>query len=205
MTLSLLLSLLCIAPIAALAAAWTRASRGGVLRRRALAVAAMGAQDLNDVLTYTRDCSQAACLVLAHRRSAKPDFLRRVLAEAVTQIDSVQRATRLRAALGRRSRARVRRAPSWPDGLLWLSGVVDADLVARLILWRGDKGIGDLETMTKRALRRFSAALRDADEAPFVTLFADELVRLGLLEAQDLADPVGAPVDAAIAAGRIRA
>ncbi len=55
----------------------------------------------------------------------------------------------------------MRRAPSWPDGLLWLSGVVDADLVARLILWRGDKGIGDLETMTKRALRRFSAALRE--------------------------------------------
>jgi hypothetical protein len=206
MTTSLLLSLLCIAPIVALAAAWTRASRGGVLRRRAVAVAAMGAHDLDDVLTYTRDCSQAACLVLSRRRHADPAFLRRVLAEAVTQVDSIQRATRLRTALGRRWRARVRRLPSWPDVLLWLSGVVDADVVARLILWRGRRGIGDLETMTKRALRRFSSAMRDADEAPFVTLFADELLRMGLLEPQDLTAPLGAPEGAgAIATSRIRA
>lgn len=186
MTTTLLLSLLCIAPVVALSVAWTRAGRGGLLRRRAVAVAAMGGRDLHDVLTYTRDCSQAACLLLAHRHNADAAFIRSLLAEAVTQVDSVQRATRLRRALGERWRAGVMRFPSWPDLLLWLAGILDADVVARLILWRGEGGIADLETMTKRALRRFSAAIRDADEAPFVTLFAEELVRLGLLEAQDL-------------------
>jgi hypothetical protein len=186
MTTTLLLSLLCIAPIVALAAAWTRNARGGVLRQRAVVVAAMGTQDLNDVLSYTRICSHAACLILRHRHNAKREFVRRLLADAVTQMDSVQRATRLRTALGRRWRARVRRLPSWPDVLLWLAGILDADVVAQLILWRGDRGISDIEAMTKRALRRFRAAMREADEAPFVTLFADELVRLGLLDPQDL-------------------
>ncbi len=186
MTTPLLLSLLCVAPVVGLAAAWTRVSRGGLPRRRAVAVAAMGAHDLRDVLTYTRDCSQAACLVLAHRYNADSAFVRRLLVDAVTQVDSVQRATRLRTALSRRWRASARRLPSWPDVLLWLAGLLDAEVVASLILWRGDHGITDLEAMTKRALRRFSAAMRDADDAPFVTLFADELVRMGLLDVTDL-------------------
>ncbi len=190
MTATLLLSLLCIGPLVGLAVALTRAGRGGRLRRRALAVAAMGAQDLEDVRSYTRDCSQAACLLMAHRGKADTALVRRVVGEAVTQVDSVQRATRLRLALGQRLRARLRRLPSWPDVLLWLTGLLDADVIARLIVWRGERGISDLEAMTKRALRRFSAVMRDADEEPFVTLFADELISLGLLDAKDL-EPEG--------------
>jgi hypothetical protein len=184
---TLLLCLLFAAPVVAVPIVLAR-RRGGLLGQRAIALAAAGGLDLDDVVAYTRDCSRAACLLIAHRHGANPASVRRYLADAVAQVDCVQRAARVRRALGRRWRAGRSRLPVWPDVLLFLTGLLDADVLARLIQWRGDAGIADLEAMTDRALADFTAAMRQADEAPFVTLFADELVRLGLLDASVLDD-----------------
>lgn len=193
---TLLLVTLFVGPLVVLAIALARASRGGVLTHRALAVATLGGRNLTDVITYTQDCSQAACLLLAHRTNADPALVRRILRDAVTQIDSVQRASRLRDALGRRGRWTRRRLASWPDVLLIAAGVLDAGVVARIIAWRGDHGMSDLTEMTRRAIERFSATVREADDVPLVSLFAEELVRLGLLDAEQLEPENDDPEDA---------
>lgn len=187
---TLLLSLLLIGSVVVLPMALARPRRGGVLSRRAVAVAALGGRDLRDVETYTQDCAMAARLLMAYRGNADPVFVRRILRDVVTQLDSVQRATRLRGALGSRPSAKRRRFYTWPDFLLWLAGIVDADVVARLIAWRGDDGIVDLEQMSTRALESFRATVDGADEAFLLTLFEEELVRMGLLGAEDFeSDP----------------
>lgn len=192
---TLLLSLLLILPPLAVAVRLARRARGGVLSQRALAVAAVGERDLGDVVTYTQDCSTAACLLLTHRGSADRELVRRVLRDAVTQVDSVQRAARLLSALGAKQRM-PRAFGTWPDFLLWLTGVFDAGVVATLITWRGESGITDLQGMTERAIARLRATLDDGDDAPLVTLFAEELVRLGLLDEEHLeADAEGSRDD----------
>lgn len=188
-----LLLALFVGPLVGWAISLARVDRGGVLSSQALAVATIGGRDLNDVVTYTQDCSLAACLLLAHRDHADPALLRSVLRDAITQIDSVQRATRLRSALGREGWWRLGHLPTWPDMLLFASGLLDAEVIARLIIWRGDGGMTDLREMTARAIERFSSTVADADEAPLLSLFADELVRLGLLDADALDCDEGDP------------
>lgn len=180
-----LLSLLLIVPPLVLAVSLARRARGGVLSQRALAVAAVGGRDLGDVVTYTQDCSMVACMLLTRRGSADPELVRRVLRDAVTQVDSVQRAARLLGALGARPGAR-RGLGTWPDFLLSMAGVFDAGVMATLITWRGESGITDLQGMTERAIARFRATVDGGDKAPLVTLFAEELVRLGLLDDEQL-------------------
>ncbi len=182
----LLLSFLVVGPLIALGYVLARGARGGDLHERALAVAHVGGSDLYDVVTYTQDCSTLACMLLARRVKTDPTLLRQVVRDAVTQVDSVQRATRLRSALVHRTGGRAQRWATWPDLMLWAAGILDADVMARLIAWRGEDGIGDLRAMTEHAIERFSATVPGADEAPLVTLFAEELVGLGLLEAHDL-------------------
>ncbi len=182
----LLLSFLLVTPFIGLGYALARGSRGGRLHQRAVAVAHFGGNDLDDVVMYTHDCSALACMLLTRRLNADPELVRRVLGDAVMQLDSLQRATRLRRALAKRLPGRDRARASWPDLLLWAAGVFDADVVARLIAWRGTSGVRDLRAMTERVVERFSATVPDADEAPLVALFADELVRMGLLEQSDL-------------------
>jgi hypothetical protein len=184
---TLLMCLLFTCPVVAIPIVLAR-RRGGLVSRRAVALAAAGRLDLSDVLTYTWDCSRAACILMEHRGSTSPAFVRRYLADAVSQVECVQRATRLRRALGRRGSTGGALLSSWPDLLLCLTGFVDAEVLARLIQWRGDAGIADLEAMTERALAHFTTALQNTNEAPFVTLFAEELVRLGLLDQSLLID-----------------
>ncbi len=194
----LLLSFLLVGPFMLLAFGVTRRAGQLQLHDRAVAVARLGAWDLADVITYTEDCCAMACMVLARRARAEAALVRQVVGDAVTQVDSVERAARLRRSLGRRRRAHAPRLPAWPDVLLWLAGILDGDVVARLIVWRGERGGADLEAMAERALGRFRAAMSEADEEPFVTLFADELVHLGLLDAKDLeAEHEAGPVTAA--------
>jgi hypothetical protein len=182
----LLLSFLVVGPLIALGYVLARGERGGQLHERALAVAHVGGSDLDDVVTYTEDCSTMACMLLARRVKTDPALLRQVVSDAVTQVDSVQRATRLRRALVKDAGRQPRRWATWPDLMLWAAGLLDADVIARLIAWRGEEGISDLKAMTEQAIERFSATVPGADEAPLVEIFAEELVRLGLLEAQDL-------------------
>ncbi len=182
----LLLGFLVVGPLIALGYVLARSERGGQLHERALAVAHVGGSDLYDVVTYTEDCSTMACMLLARRGKTDPALLRRVVSDAVTQVDSVQRATRLRSALVKDAGRQPRRLASWPDLMLWAAGLLDADVIACLIAWRGEEGISDLKAMTEQAIERFSATVPGSDEAPLVEVFAEELVRLGLLEAQDL-------------------
>jgi hypothetical protein len=95
----LLLGFAVVTPLIALGYALARGSRGGLLRRRAIALAHFGGNDLDDVVTYTLDCSALARMLLRRRTNADPTLLRRVVGDAVMQIDSLQRATRLRRAL----------------------------------------------------------------------------------------------------------
>jgi hypothetical protein len=68
---------------------------------------------------------------------------------------------------------------------LWAAGILDADAVATLVAWRGQAGIADLEGMTAEAIEHFRATL-GGDEAPLITLFAEELLRLGVITPADL-------------------
>lgn len=175
------LSLLFAAAAGMLPMALARAGRRGVLSRRAIAVAAVGGRDLGDVITHTRDCTEAACLLLAYRHHAQPAFVRRILRDVVTQLDSVERASRLRGALGDVQSRRRSRVQTWPELLLWTLPLLGAGVVARVLVSRGrSHGIDDLRAMTVAALREFSAVARGDGEERFVSLFAEELARLGL-------------------------
>lgn len=182
---TVLLSLLVVAPLLALGVALAHRARSGMLHEHTLAVAAVAGRDPGDVVTYTQDCSLAACMLLARRGHGSPVLLDTVLRGAITQVDSVQRAARLLGALGQPCVDR-RRAAAWPDFLLWMAGVFDAGVVANIITWRGESGISDLREMTERAIERFRATVDGSDQSPLMTLFAEEMVRLGLLDEDEL-------------------
>lgn len=179
---TLLLCGLFLLPVVFLPMALARRAVGTLLRQRAVAIAAVGARDLADVESYTEDCAHAACLLIEHAPDADPVFVRSILHDALRQIDTVQRAERLRGALGNVWRPRSSGTHIAPALLLEALLVLDARVLAGVVAAAGPWGVVWLRRMTETALARFRVAATDTGEGRFAKLFAEDLAHLGLDE-----------------------
>lgn len=189
---TLVLCVLFVVPVALLPMALARRAAGHTQRQRAVAVAAVGARHLAEVESYTQDCAHAACLLIEHAPEANPTFVRGFVQDALQQIDTVQRAERLRGALGLAWRPRSTIARAFSDVLLEALLVLDARVVARVVALAGPAGVVWLRRMTDTALARFRVAATDAGEARFVSLFAEDLAALDMDSTLELRVPPAA-------------
>ncbi len=172
----------CLLVVGPVALAALLAARG----RAEADVLRVGTQSSVAVATRTMASLRLACLALENASTLGPVMTRTAVADALTQLDRVVRAARLRHALFPHCPTPAMRLRPGLRLLLWASRVLPKHVVVGLLVCRPAQTVVELSELMESAIRDYH--LTGTQDA-LVDAFAAELVRLGAISIDDLERP----------------